>query len=92
MERHRQEIVRPYGRLKPVSAGVVLALVGTARMLRGIQVVQTSRGQPMLSWELMAAGFVCVVLAFIPLSWITKASSMSAKDTVKSRAQRGALR
>ena len=92
MKQHRQGMVRPYGRLKLVSAGVVLALFGTARMLRGIQVVQTSRSQPMFSWGLIAAGFVCVAFALIPLSWIAKAASTRPKDATKSRAQRGISR
>lgn len=33
--------VRPYGRLKLIGAGLALALVGMARMLRGIQVVNS---------------------------------------------------
>jgi hypothetical protein len=75
MQRHKQPIVRPYGRLKLIGAGVVLALVGMARMLRGVQVVTHWSGQPMFSWGLMAAGGLCILLAVIPISWIAKAAS-----------------
>ena len=59
--------VRPDGRLKLVGAGTVLALVGAARMARGVQVVTHWTGQPMFSWGLVGAGGLCIVLAFIPL-------------------------
>jgi hypothetical protein len=67
--------VRPYGRLKLIGAGLVLALVGTARALKGIQVVIHSTGQPVFSWGLIGAGGLCIVLALIPSSWITKAAA-----------------
>ena len=66
--------VRPYGRLKLVGAGLVLALVGFLRMAKGVQVVTHWTGQPMFSWGLLAAGGLCIILAVIPTSWIAKAT------------------
>jgi hypothetical protein len=77
--------VRPYGRLKLVGAGAVLAFVGAARMARGVQVVTHWTGQPMFSWGLVGAGGLCIVLAFIPPSWIAKAA------TTHSKTHRGAF-
>jgi hypothetical protein len=71
--------VRPYGRLKLVGAGLVLALVGSLRMAKGVQVVTHSTGQPMFSWGLLAAGGLCILLALIPTSWIAKAAITRSK-------------
>lgn len=71
--------VRPYGRLKLLGAGLALAIVGTALLLRGVQVVTHSTGQPMFSWGLIAAGGLCVLLALIPASWIAKAATTGSK-------------
>jgi hypothetical protein len=71
--------VRPYGRLKLVGAGAVLALVGAARMARGIQVVTHWTGQPMFSWGLVGAGSLCIILAFIPATLISKAATTHSK-------------
>jgi hypothetical protein len=72
-------IVRPYGRLKLLSGGVVLAVVGYALLLRGVQVVTHWTGQPMFSWSLIAAGGLCIVFAVIPASWIVKATDSNSK-------------
>jgi hypothetical protein len=72
-------IVRPYGRLKLVGAGLVLALVGAARMARGVYVATHWTGQPIFSWGLVGAGGLCILLAFIPPSWIAKAATTRAK-------------
>jgi len=69
---HVPATVRPYGRLKLVGAGLVLAVVGSTRLLRGVQAVTHWTGQPMFSWGLIAAGGLCILLALIPLSWIGK--------------------
>ena len=71
--------VRPYGRLKLVGAGLVLALVGALRMARGVQVVRDWSGQPMFSWGLISAGAVCIILAFIPPAWIARAATTHSK-------------
>lgn len=71
--------VRPYGRLKLLGAGLALAIVGSALLLRGVQVVTHSTGQPMFSWGLIAAGGLCVLLALIPASWIAKAAATDSK-------------
>jgi hypothetical protein len=71
--------VRPYGRLKLVGAGLVLALVGFLRMAKGAQVVTHWTGQPMFSWGLFAAGGLCILLALIPTSWIAKAATTHSK-------------
>ena len=71
--------VRPYGRLKLVGAGLALAIVGSALLLRGVQVVTHWTGQPMFSWGLIAAGGLCVLLAVIPASWIAKAAATDSK-------------
>jgi hypothetical protein len=55
--------VRPYGRLKLVGAGFVLAVVGFLRMAKGVQVVTHWTGQPTFSWGLLAAGGLCILLA-----------------------------
>jgi len=67
--------VRPYGRLKLLGAGLALAIVGSALLLRGVQVATHSTGQPMFSWGLIAAGELCVLLALILASWIAKAAT-----------------
>jgi hypothetical protein len=77
--RHVPPTVRPHGRLKLVGAGVVLAAVGSARLLRGIQVETHWTGQPMFSWGLIAAGGLCLLLSLIPLSWIAKAPTTRSK-------------
>lgn len=80
MKRHHlPPTVRPYGRLKLVGAGLLLAAVGSSRLLRGIQVVTHWTGQPMFSWGLIAAGGLCILLALIPLSWIARAASTPSK-------------
>jgi hypothetical protein len=66
MPRHKHPIVRPYGRLKLITVGLVLALVGLARMLRGILVVRHWTGQPMFSWGLIAAGGLCILIGCHP--------------------------
>ena len=71
--------VRPYGRLKLVGAGLALATVGSALLLRGVEVVTHWTGQPMFSWGLIAAGGLCVLLALIPASWIAKAAATDSK-------------
>jgi hypothetical protein len=75
-------LVRPYGRLKLVAAGLVLALVGTVRMLSGVQVVTHSSGQPMFSWGLIGAGGFCILLALIPQSWLKKAATTRTKAKI----------
>ena len=72
-------IVRPYGRLKLVGAGLALAVVGCALLLKGVQVVTHWTGQPMFSWGLVAAGGLCIVLAVIPASWIVNAGTTHSK-------------
>jgi hypothetical protein len=67
--------VRPYGRIKLVGAGLVLALVGMARMASGVQVATHWTGQPIFSWGLIAAGSLCILLAFVPPSWIATATT-----------------
>jgi hypothetical protein len=42
--------------------------------LKGVQVVTHWTGQPMFSLGLLAAGGLCILLAFIPTSWIGKAA------------------
>jgi hypothetical protein len=80
MKHHNVHLtVRPYGRLKLVGAGLILAAVGSARLLRGIQVATHWTGQPMFSWGLIAAGGLCICLALIPLSWIAKAAITRSK-------------
>ncbi len=59
-----------YGRLKTLGIGLVLAAVGLLRLLGGVQAVTHWTGQPMFSWGLIAAGVVCVVIAFLPNSWV----------------------
>jgi hypothetical protein len=56
MHRANPQTIRPYGRLKLIGAGLVLALVGFLRMAKGVQVVIHGTGQPMFSWGLLAAG------------------------------------
>ena len=80
MQRHRQPLVGRYGRLKLIGAGLVLALVGIVMMLRGVQVVTHWTGQPMFSWGLISAGGICILLALVPISWITKAATTHSKD------------
>jgi uncharacterized membrane protein YidH (DUF202 family) len=75
MKHRTRPLVRPYGRFKLIGVGLVIALLGTARVLRGVQVVTRRAGQPFLAWQLIAAGGLCVILALIPLSWIAKAST-----------------
>jgi hypothetical protein len=79
MQRHKHPLVRPYGRLKLISAGLVLVLVGVVRMLRGVQVVTHWTGQPLFSWGLISAGGLCTLLAFIPMSWIVKVATTHSK-------------
>jgi hypothetical protein len=79
MKRHEHPLVRPYGRLKLIGAGVVLTLVGVAQLMRGVQVQLTSRGQPMFSWGLISAGGLCILFALIPVSWIAKAAAIRSK-------------
>ena len=72
-------IVRPYGRLKLISAGLALAVVGCVLLLRSVDVVIHWTGQPMFSWGLIAAGGLCILLAVIPASWIANAATTSSK-------------
>jgi hypothetical protein len=60
--------------MKLVGAGLILAGVGMAWMLNGVQVVRHGTGQPLFSWGLVASGLLCIVLAIIPGSWIVKAA------------------
>ncbi len=75
MKRHRRPLVRRYGRLKLIGVGLVIALLGSARLLRGGQVVTHRTGQPFYAWQLIAGGGLCVILALIPLSRIAKTST-----------------
>jgi len=79
-------IVRPYGRLKLVSVGLALAVVGCALLLRGVQVVTHWTGQPMFSWGLIAAGGLCILLV---ASWIANAATTPLKDGATSVTQTG---
>jgi hypothetical protein len=72
-------IVRPYGRLKLIGAGLVLVLVGGARVANGVQVVTHWTGQPMFSWGLISAGALCILLACVPASWIAKVAITHSK-------------
>jgi hypothetical protein len=78
-KRRAPATVRPYGRIKLIGAGLVLALVGTARAFRGVQVVIHSNLQPVFSWGLIAGGGLCILLALIPSSWIVKAAATHPK-------------
>jgi len=62
------------GRLKLAGSGLVLAGVGVALLVRGIQVVRHWTGQPLFSWGFVAAGILCFILALIPESWVEKAA------------------
>jgi len=75
----KHSMVLPYGRLKLVGAGLLLAAVGIARMLRGIQVETHWTGQPVFSWGLIAAGALCLLLASIPPSWLAKVTTRGAR-------------
>jgi hypothetical protein len=75
MQRREPSVVSPYGRLKLIGAGLALALVGIVRTLRGVQVVTHWTGQPMFSWGLISAGGICILLALVPIPWITKAAA-----------------
>ena len=79
MKQHHMSTLRPYGRLKLLGGGLAFAILGSALLLRGVQVVTHWTGQPMFSWGLVAAGGLCIVLAAIPASWIAKAASKDAK-------------
>jgi len=63
-----------YGWLKVIGVGLILIAVGLLRLLGGVHVVTHWTGQPMFSWGLIAGGIVCILLAFIPSSWIAKAA------------------
>lgn len=76
---HVPPMVRPYGRLKLVGAGVVIMAVGSLNLLRDVQVVTHWTGQPMFSWGLIAGGGLCIVLALIPASWIVKVARTHSK-------------
>jgi hypothetical protein len=78
-KRRAPATVRPYGRIKLIGAGLVLALVGTARAFRGVQVVIHSNLQPVFSWGLIAGGGLCILLALIPSLWIVKAATTHPK-------------
>jgi hypothetical protein len=73
---HRSKTPAPsrWARLKLAGAGLILAGVGIAWMLNGVQVVRHSTGQPLFSWGLVASGVLCIILAMIPQSWIAKAA------------------
>jgi uncharacterized membrane protein YbaN (DUF454 family) len=79
MKQHQTPTVRPYRRLKLIGGGLAFAILGSALLLRGVQVVTHWTGQPMFSWGLIAAGGLCIVLAAIPASWIAKAASTESK-------------
>jgi hypothetical protein len=74
-QRREPSVVGRDGRLKLVGAGLVLALLGMVRTLRGVQVVTHWTGQPVFSWGLISAGCICILLALVPISWITKAAA-----------------
>jgi hypothetical protein len=74
-KRPSKAVVRPYGRLKLIGTGLFLACIGSIRLARDVQVVTHWTGQPLFSWGLIAGGGLCILLAFIPPSWITKAAT-----------------
>jgi hypothetical protein len=82
IDKHDSSIsmVRRFGRIKLVVAGLLFALVGTVRILNGIQIVTNWTGQPMFSWGLVAAGVVCILTALVPISWIAKATAKSMRE------------
>jgi xanthine/uracil permease len=71
---HKARVSSPWGRLKLAGAGLILAGVGIALLLRDIQVVRHWTGQPLFSSGLVAGGVLCIVLAIIPGSWIARAA------------------
>jgi uncharacterized membrane protein YidH (DUF202 family) len=75
MKRHPRPLVRRYGRLKLIGVGLVIALLGSARLLRDGQVAAHRTAQPFFAWQLIAAGGLCVILVLLPLSWIAKTST-----------------
>jgi len=79
---HAPPSVRPYGRLKLVGAGLVLTLVGSARLSRGVQVVTHWTGQPMFSWGLIAAGGLCL----LPCSYSPVMDCQSSQHTLEAGA------
>jgi hypothetical protein len=74
MQRREPSVVGRYGRLKLIGAGVVLALVGIARIMTNVQVQLNGHGQPTFSWGLVSAGGICILLVLVPISWITRAT------------------
>jgi hypothetical protein len=82
---HKMRSSSRWGRIKLIGAGVVLIGVGMALMRAAVQVVTHWTGQPMFSWGLVAAGLLCVVLAFIPISWIEKAAEIPRERAKHSR-------
>jgi len=82
---HKTRASTSWGRMKLVAAGLVLAGVGIALLLRDVQVVKHWTGQPIFSWGLVAAGCLCIVLATIPDSWVAKAAETESKRAKHSR-------
>ena len=61
------------GRLVLFAAGVCIALVGLARLRLGEEVVRHWTGQPFYSAGLVAVGAFVILMAFVPVAWISKA-------------------
>jgi hypothetical protein len=59
--------------------GLAIAGVGMLWMKAGVQVQAHWTGQPMFSWGLVASGALCMLLALVPASWITKAATARSK-------------
>jgi hypothetical protein len=78
-EKTKRPVVRRWGRLKLVGAGIALILFGAGRIARAVQVVTNGWGQPMFSWALIAGGAICILFAGIPAAWIEKATSLPSK-------------
>ena len=76
---HKHQRASFWGRTKLVGAGLALTGVGTALIVRDVQMVRHWTGQPLFSWGLVAAGGLCIVLAIVPESWITKAADIEGK-------------
>lgn len=60
-----------HGRLKAIGAGLLLVALGWLRLFGGV-VTHWTR-ELTFSWGLMAAGPICILSAFTPGSWISKA-------------------
>jgi len=73
---HLVQAHKRWGRLKLIGAGIALGGFGVALLGRGVAVVMHWTGQPMFSWGFIAAGLLCIALAFIPTSWVAKAADV----------------